>query len=227
MAVKKEHEIKLIEKAVEITEAGFRNVVSRFRECLGRPQSELIFCLFAPEVNRLGGEVIGCNLISTAWEQYPVAGRSEPLVCEGGTPINFDLLVGYQAMMCDIAFRGMAGEPDPEFVKTWELSIEVKDALARTVKPGMAAAEAESACLAEIHKVAGTGWDDQYWAVHSVGFHVHEFPQIGSPYPGQAGDYVFEPGMVVSVESIAEEAYLITDDGLQRIGEMPMRIYQA
>jgi Xaa-Pro aminopeptidase len=227
MGVKKEHEIKLIEKAVEITEAGFKCVVSRFRECLGRPQSELVFRLLAPEVNRLGGEVIGCNLISTAWELYPSPGRTEPLVCEGGIPINFDLLVGYQAMMCDIAFRGMVGEPDAEFAKTWELSVEVKDALARTVKPGMTAAEAESACLAEMHKVAGTGWDKQYWAVHGVGFHVHEFPQIGSPYPGQAGEYVFEPGMVLSVESIAEEAYVMTKDGLRRIGEMPMRIYQA
>ena len=234
MAVKTQREIRLIEKSVEICEAGFRNVTKHMAEALGRPVSELIFRYFAPEVNRLGGEVIGSNLISRPWEWYCATDgaaesgtRTEPVVAEGGTPINFDLLCGYQGLMCDIAFRAVVGEPAPEFVDYWDNSVKVKDALVESVKPGMTAGEAEAACLDAFRKAVGSAWDKHYWAVHSVGMHVHEFPQIGSPYIGLAGDYVFEPGMVLSVESIAEQAFLLEEDGMRRLGVLPMEIYRV
>ena len=231
MAVKTERELRLIEKAVDICEAGFRSVMDHMRESIGRPVSELILGHLAPEVNRLGGEVIGSNLISTPWEWHKgdddPAPRAEPLVTEGGTPINFDLLCGYHGVVCDIAFRGLPGEPDPAFVEKWETSVAVKDALVESVKPGMTAAEAEASCLEAMRSAVGDAWDTDYWAVHSVGLHIHEFPQIGSPYIGLAHEYVFEPGIVLSVESIAEQAFVMEKDGMRRLGRMPMVIYQA
>ncbi|MDO8683667.1 MAG: M24 family metallopeptidase [Armatimonadota bacterium] len=234
MAVKTEREQRWIAKSVEICEAGFRNVMKHMRESIGRPVSDLIYHYFAPEVNRLGGEMVGTNLTSRPWEWYKSedgdpekATRTEQLVTEGGTPINFDLLCGYQELMCDIAFRGLPGEPDPKFVELWDTSVIVKDVLVETVKAGMTSAEAEAACLEAMEKAVGNAYDGQYWAVHSVGLHIHEFPQIGSPYKSLAGEYVFEPGMVVSVESIAEQAFVIEENGMRRLGEMPMEIYKA
>ena len=91
----------------------------------------------------------------------------------------------------------------------------------------MTCAEAVEACVEAMQKAVGSAYDGQYWAVHGVGLHVHEFPQIGSPYNGDSAEYVFEVGNVLSVESIAEEAYVLTEDGMRRIGSMPMKIYQA
>lgn len=235
MAVKTPRELYLIKKAVDIAESGFRNVMAHMRESIGLPVSELVFRYFAPEVNRLGGEVTGCNLISTPWEWFnekndfadPDKIRPEPLVTEGGTPINFDLLVSYHGVMCDIAFRGMPGTPDPKWQEFWDISVIVKDALVDTVKAGMTCAEAQKACVDAMHKAVGTAYDGQYWAVHGVGLHVHEFPQIGLPYDGDSADYVFEVGNVLSVESVAEEAYVLTETGMRRLGTMPMEIYRA
>ena len=235
MAVKTPRELHLIERAVDICEAGFRKVMAHMRESIGRPVSELIFRHFAPEVNRLGGEVVGCNLISRPWEWHnekndfvpPEMYRKEPLVTEGGAPINFDLLCGYHGLMCDIAFRGMPGQPDPEWAKLWDVSVIAKDALVDAVKAGMTCGEAQETCVAAMEKAVGNAYDGQYWAVHGVGLHVHEFPQVGSPYNGDSAEYVFEAGCVLSVESIAEEAYLLTENGMRRIGTMPMKIYQA
>jgi hypothetical protein len=80
-------------------------------------------------------------------------------------------------------------------------------------------------CLESIRAAVGE-WTG-YWAVHSCGFWVHEFPQVGSASLGRYPNYVFEAGQVLSVEAIAEQAFVLTDRGMQRIGTMPMRIYVA
>jgi Xaa-Pro aminopeptidase len=254
MARKTEREIRLIARSVEISEQGFQNVLRHMREALGQPVSELMYRYYMPEVNRLGGCLLGSNLTSTPWQWWD-AGRKtaeegmcaigtdeartgvnintwaengrEPIVREGGIPINFDLLCYYHGMQSDIAFRAVVGEPDLAFVEIFEISVLAKDALVAAVKPGMTCAEAEEACLAGMRRAVGTAWDKNYWAVHSTGHTPHEFPEIGSPYLGQKGDWMFEAGNVLSIETIAEEAYVLRDDGLHRLGAMEMKIYSA
>ena len=89
----------------------------------------------------------------------------------------------------------------------------------------MTAAEAEAACRANLRQAVGE-WNG-YWAVHSCGFWVHEFPQVGSASLGLDPEYIFEAGQVLSVEAIAEQAFVLRPDGLERIGAMPMKIYRA
>jgi len=66
---------------------------------------------------------------------------------------------------------------------------------------------------------------DATWVIRSCGLWVHEFPQVGSASLGRYQDYIFESGQVLSVEAIAEQSFVLTDDGMQRIGKMPMKIY--
>ena len=223
LARKTDAEIRLIERCVEACEAGFQNVVAHMRECVGRPLSDLMWLHFAPEVLRHGVELLGSNVSGHAWERRE--GETEPVVLEGGEPINFDIICGYQGLLSDIAFRAVVGEPDSAFAERFEASILVVDALVKSIRPGMTAAEAEGACLDNMAKAVGS-WDG-YWAVHCTGFHVHEFPQIGSPYVGKFGDHVFEEGNVLSVEAIAEQMFVLRSDGLHRLGQMPMQIYRA
>jgi Xaa-Pro aminopeptidase len=227
MAKKTEREIRFIEHSVKACEAGFRNVMGHIREALGRPQPELMWRYFSPEVNRHNAELIGSNITSMAWEWSER--EKAPLVEEGGTPINFDILCGYEGLMSDIAFRGMVGQPDSKYQEFFEKSTRVVDVLVRSIKPGLTAAEAEAACLDGMKREVGSwgGGDNEYWAVHGSGFHVHEFPQVGKPYVGGYGDYVFEVGNVLSVEAIAEQTFVLREDGMHRLGEMPMKIYSA
>lgn len=222
IARKTSREIKFIRKSVDASEAGFTKVMAHIKECMEHPVSELMWRHYAPEVNRYGAELLGSNISSEAWEWKK---EEEPVVGEGGVPINFDLICGYQGLMSDIAFRGVAGEPDQEFCETFEKSILVFEALVKSIRPGITSGEAEAVCLENIKKTVGS-WDG-YWAVHSVGFHIHEFPMIGSEYLGRYGDYVFETEQVFSVETIAEQAFVLKEDGLHRLGEMPMKIYRA
>lgn len=223
IAKKTKREVELIRQSVKASEAGFRETVNHMRECLGKPVSELMWRYYAPEVNRYGAELLGSNLSAQAGEWQD--DQEEPTVCEGGEPINFDLVCGYQGLMSDIAFRGVVGEPNPEFSKRFEKSVLVVEALVKSIQPGITAAEAEAVCLENMIKAVGS-WDG-YWAVHNAGFHLHEFPQIGSAYLGRFGDYVFEAGQVLSVEAIAEQAFVLTEHGMHRLGDMPMKIYCA
>ena len=180
-------------------------------------------------MNRFGAEMIGSSISGVAWHWRE--DEDEPTVREDGIPILFDLLCGYQGLLSDIAFRGVVGEPDREYRELFEKSVLVCEAQVKSIKPGMTAAEAEAACLQNIEKAVGS-WD-KYWSVHGCGFHNHEFPIVGSEYVGKLeslnyGDYVFEAGQVLSVEALAEQAFVLEEDGLHRLGgELPMKIYSA
>jgi hypothetical protein len=94
----------------------------------------------------------------------------------------------------------------------------------------MTAVEAEQACLENMRTAVGA-WDG-YWAVHGAGFHVHEHPMVGKPYEGRLEalhfhPYTFEVGGAFSVEAIAEQMFVLRENGLVRLGEMPMKIYCA
>jgi len=220
LARKTEQETAFIREAVAASEAGFANTVQNMRECVGLPLSEMIWRYYCPKVSSRRADFLGSNLSGEAWEWRE---EPEPVLQEGGIPTNFDILVARQGLISDIAFRAVVGEPDPQFREDFERGVLVVDALCQTVKPGMTAQEAEALCLEAMARAVGE-WKG-YWAVHSCGFWVHEFPQIGSASLGRYQDYVFESGQVLSVEAIAEQAFVLTDDGIQRIGEMPMEIY--
>jgi Xaa-Pro aminopeptidase len=222
MARKTDREIAFIAKAVASSEAGFARTVANMRQCVGRPMSEMIWRHYSPEVSSHHADFLGSNLSGEAWEwrQEP-----EPALQAGGIPVNFDILVAYQGMISDIAFRAVVGEPDRAFKDEFAKSVRVVETLCSTVRPGMTAREAEALCLENLGKAVGE-WSN-YWAVHSCGFWVHEFPQIGSASLGRYPGYVFEAGQVLSVEAIAEQAFVLTDSGMKRIGAMPMEIYVA
>jgi len=220
---KSRQEISHISKSVEASEAGFRNTLAHMRECLGKPVSSLVWRYYAPEVNRHDADLLGSNLTSEAWSWREDAG--EPLVAEGGEPINFDVICAYQGLLSDIAFRAVVGKPDREFAERFHDSVVALEALANTIRAGMKASEAQGECLDSMRR-SGSWWDG-YWAVHGAGFHVHELPMVGSKYLGMYGDYLFEKGQVLSIETIAEQSFVLTEDGLRRLGEMPMKIYTA
>jgi methionine aminopeptidase len=160
---------------------------------------------------------------ANTWEE----GGREPKVREGGIPMNFDLCCYYHGMLSDGAFRAIVGEATPSFVEVWDLSVELFHALPKCIQAGMTCGAVEQACVETFRRVAGNKWDKNYWAIHGHGYHIHEFPQVGSPYLGQTDEYIFEAGNVLAVETIAEASFVLREDGMQPLGEMPMKIYSV
>ena len=244
-AVKTEKQLEFIKKAVAACEAG----VQKMRE--GWKEGESIHRLldeFEQVVRKHGASFFCTYQRAIAKKWVPFSGRdqrlSEDFIIQTNDEkeVLFDLLVRYQAYFSDWKRSFYLGEPPQEIADLYDFEWRVVQTIAKELKPGMGAIEAQEACDHRLKREGLVNW----WCIHSVGLEIHEEPLIGScPTTSESGEVeknkttlfpgllrggnqkmTFEPNMVVMAETKStEDPYLMTKTGLKRLNTLPQQLF--
>ncbi len=117
------------------------------------------------------------------------------------------------------------GEPDPEFLASYQVLLAAQDAACRWARPGVPAGSVDAAAR-DVIDAAGYGELFVHRTGHGIGLETHEDPYIVA---GNA--LVLEPGMAFSIEpgiyhpgrfgARIEDIVVVTDDGVERLNLTP------
>lgn len=198
----------------------------------GMTEDDLWSILHAENI-RHGGEWIETRILASGPRTNPWFQECGPRVIQPGDLVAFDTdLIGVYGMCCDISRTWLAGdgEPSAEQKRIYRHAHEQVMANLALLRPGLGFRE-----FTEKAHMAPQEFHAQRYGVlaHGVGL-CDEYPSLYFPqdYAASGYDGVFEPGMVISVESYCgavggregvklEQQVLITQDGIEDLTHYP------
>jgi Xaa-Pro dipeptidase len=190
-AVKDQHEIEAIKRAIEITEQGLHQLISQ--PLLGMSERQIAARL-DQEVRAAGAES-GASAIVVGGPNSanPHAGPSDRAL-EHGDLLTIDCGVRIDGYLADITRTFVLGEATPEVVAMYEAVRQANEAGRKAIRAGVPAQVVDRAARRVIE---GAGYGEYFIhrTGHGLGMEVHE-----PPYIVEGNEQVLEAGMVFTVE---------------------------
>ncbi len=214
-SVKSAREIRLIKKALAITEAAVSALFKKMAPGLTEGEAALFL---ETEFRRLGAD-------GPSFETIVASGpnASLPHAVPGGKKMKKGELVvvdcgaKYRGYCADITRTKMLGEPRPWQRKIYRIVREAQLLAIKAIKPGATGAEIDK--IARDH-IKSQGYGDYFGhgLGHGVGLYIHEAPTLSprSHRPLEAGEIVtVEPGIYLPGKGGVrlEQLVLVTDAG--------------
>lgn len=149
-----------------------------------------------------------------------------------GEVLSLDSGGMYQGYIGDLARMAVAGEPTALMVELLEEVESVQQAARTAVAPGRRGGDvfavAEKALAGCAHR------DEMFFVAHGMGLITHEVPRLTGtgpvPYPPDHAEAPLEPGLVLSIETWAEDpaagfvkledTLIVTPDGWEAPGDI-------
>ena len=224
---KSDWEIANIATAVEITEAAIRTSAAEIRPGLTERHLRRTFrnALFADP--RTDGVRLIMLSVGTRFSPSFLGGTHKAVP---GDLVKFDVGADVNGYGADMARTFSLGPPPAEAQRAWEALRAGHDRLLEIIGPGVRLQDAFEEGMAVIHDNGLTTYTRGHLG-HSLGLgrSVEEPPHLG-----RLGDVVFEPGMVMCVETPyyaygvgalqCEDILVITDDGTRNLCTLPREL---
>jgi Xaa-Pro aminopeptidase len=229
-AIKNAEELKAMRCAIHSCELAMASMQKALQP--GMSENDLWAILHAENI-RHGGEWIETRLLASGPRTNPWFQECGPRIIQDGDIVAFDTdLIGVYGMCCDISRTWIAGSADPgeEQKRIYRHAYEMVMKNMEMLRPGMEFREfTHSAALApqEFRQ-------NRYSVLaHGVGL-CDEWPSLYFPedWPAYGFDGIFEPGMVICVESYCgtaggregvklEQQVLVNDTGIEDLTSYP------
>lgn len=226
-AIKDEHEIRRIEAAQAITEAGFEHILPYIREGVTEKQVALELEFF---MRREGAQRVAFDFIvvSGANSSLPHGIPSDKPIQKGDfITMDFGAVVdGYHSDMTRTVALGSVSDEQRAIYNT---VLAAQTASLSVLKAGLTCADGDAAARNVIAN-AGYGNCFGHGTGHGVGVQIHEAPTV-SP---RGGNTLLKEGNVVTVEPgiylegkfgvRIEDMVLITEDGCRNLTHCPKEL---
>lgn len=223
-AVKDEHEVKLIRKAVKIQQKALEATLKKLKP--GRTELEIAARLEA-EMKSLGSREPGFQSIVAAGANGSLPHyRPRNARIRKGEPVLIDWGAVYEGYHSDMTRVVCLGKWPKVIKEIYTIVLEAQEAAAAALAPGRSTREID-AIARDIITRAGYGDRFGHGLGHGIGFNAHEEPRLTHMLP--PSDLV--PGHVVTVEPgiylpgvggvRIEDDYLITEGGARRLCTLP------
>jgi len=220
---KDEEELKIIKKAVEISDKAFLHLLDIIHPGLTESEIALELEFF---MRRLGGSKNAFEtIVASGYRAALPHGVATTRAIQTGDIVILDFGTVYQGYHSDMTRTLVLGEPDKLHWERYNLVLKAHEAVAQKIQPGMRACEAD-ALARRVIEDAGYGENFGHSLGHGVGLEIHEGPSL-SP----RDETILEPGMIVTVEPgiyfsgwggiRIEDMYVITPDGCERLTKSP------
>lgn len=211
--VKSPAEIEIMRDVARINEEALEATIAQLEVGMPRTRLEILYNI---ELAQRGARGI---YLATGQ-----AGTNQNLgTVQAQEPITFDGLCDYRNYLGDLGRIACVGEPRPELVRRAK-ALEVGcQRVLEVVKPGVTGKDVSDAV---IDAVRSAGFEGFFFATpHSIGLEHsdHRIP-IGPTLPGGNGEFVFEEGMIFSLDMPyyeigwgnlhVEDQILVTGDGV-------------
>ncbi len=226
-AIKDEHEIRRIEAAQAITEAGFEHILPYIREGVTEKQVALELEFF---MRREGAQRVAFDFIvvSGANSSLPHGIPSDKTIQKGDfITMDFGAVVdGYHSDMTRTVALGPVSDEQRAIYNT---VLAAQNASLSVLKAGLTCADGDAAARNVIAN-AGYGNCFGHGTGHGVGVQIHEAPTVsprGGNTPLKAGNVVtVEPGIYLEGKFGVriEDMVLITEGGCRNLTHCPKEL---
>ncbi|MBM3944150.1 MAG: aminopeptidase P family protein [SAR202 cluster bacterium] len=191
-AYKDANELKLIERACDITDGAIEQVRKAIKP--GMTEAQVAWDL-EKAMRERGAEGLSFDIIVGAGPNGAMAHhRAGDTVIKKGEPIVIDMGCMYKGYASDLTRTLFIGKPDAKFRKVYDTVLEAQLKAEDEVRAGMTGEQAD-AIARKIIEAAGHGDDFGHSLGHGVGLEVHENPRVGPK-----SDDVLEDSMVFTIE---------------------------
>lgn len=191
-AVKEEWELNLMRKAQQITDAAFKEVLTKIKPGMTELalQAELIYCLYKNGATGLAFDPI---VISGPNTSMPHGVAGERIIQEGDF-ITMDFGALYQGYCADMTRTVAVGYATEEMKKVYEIVLQAQLAAIAATRAGIPGKDVDAVAR---QVIADAGYGDYFGHGygHGLGMEVHEAPSA-SP----AAERIMEENMIVSAE---------------------------
>jgi Xaa-Pro aminopeptidase len=191
-AIKEPEEIKLITRAVEITDRALETVTDTLQP--GVTEKEVAWKLESC-LRELGSQTIAFDIILASGPNaaLPHAKPSEHKI-QSGEPIVIDMGGRIEGYCSDLSRTICLGTPDDTFRKVYGTVLEAQSSAINGIREGMSGHDADALARAVIEK-AGYGQAFGHALGHGVGLAEHEEPRLGPN-----SEDILKANMVFSIE---------------------------
>lgn len=229
-SIKDEEDLKAMRCAIHSCEMAMEKMQQALAP--GMTENDLWSVLHAENIKH-GGEWIETRLLASGPRTNPWFQECGPRVIEAGDLVGFDTdLVGVYGMCCDISRTWLCGDdaPSDEQKRVYSHAHTQVMRNIEILEPGLSFKE-----FAYKADLAPEEFRHNRYGVlaHGVGL-CDEYPSINFPedFPARGYDGIFEPGMVICVESYCgavggkegvklEQQVLITETGVEDLTRFP------
>jgi len=190
--VKEPDEIKLITRAVEISDRAFEHIENRIHTGMSERETAWEIEKFMREN---GSQVMPFDIIVASGPNaaLPHASPGDRTI-NPGEPVVIDIGARVEGYCSDLSRTICLGTPDDNFKKVYDIVLGAQLTAAAIIEAGMTGDKADSAARTVIHE-AGYGDAFGHALGHGIGLAPHESPRLS---PGS--DDTIASGMVFSIE---------------------------
>jgi len=224
-AIKDQHEIKAIRRAIKITERGLHELISQ--PLLGLSERQIAARL--DQAVRAAGADSGASPIVVGGPNSanPHAGPSDRAL-QRGDLLTIDCGVRIDGYLADITRTFVIGEAASEVVAMYEAVLQANEAGRQAVRAGVPAQAVDRAARKAIED-AGYGEYFIHRTGHGLGMEVHEPPYIveGNEQPVEAGMvFTVEPGVYLpGLGGVRiEDDVVVQADGCESLTSFPREL---
>ncbi len=197
-AVKDEEELELIKRAVEISDAAFKEVTSMIHPEMTEKE-------VAWELEKLlrerGSEGVPFDLIVASGPHSALPHhRPTARVIRPGEPVVIDMGACVAGYSSDLSRTICLGNTDDKFEKIYDLVLGAQLTAIATIEAGMSGEQAATLARTVIEQ-GGYGENFGHGLGHGIGLAAHEAPRLGKGSPTTLADgmvFTIEPGIYIS-----------------------------
>lgn len=206
--VKTEEEIAHMQRATQIAEAAFEQVLPEIEA--GRTELEIALDLEIA-MRRLGAEGLAFSIIAASGPRSSLPhGRATERVLQAGDFLTLDFGAISGGYCSDMTRTVVLGQPSEKQLEIYNIVLQAQLQAQAAVRPGLQGKEVDQVAR-DIIAAAGYGDFFGHGLGHGVGLQVHEGPRAG-----KTSEDILQPGMVVTIEP----GIYIPDFGGVRIEDM-------
>lgn len=232
---KDETEVKLLKKAIEITDDALKNVLSHLKPGMREYQAQADFEYI---VHYEGGDSVSFPTIAgSGMNGTMLHYETNQDVCEDGTLLLLDLGAKYKGYCADITRTyPVNGKYTQQQRKVYDIVLRANRTIAKIAKPGMTTLELNEECkkilaegCIELGLIKDASEISKYYmhgVSHHLGIDVHDVtdPKNNRIRPGavisdEPGLYIDEWGIGIRIE----DDLLITENGCECLSEQVIR----
>ncbi len=214
--VKDVSELALIQKAIQIAEAGYQHVLATIRPGMTEAAVALDLDFFMRKLGASGTSFE--TIVASGARSAMPHGAATAKVIEAGDVVTLDWGCVYQGYVSDITRTFAVGEPDPRIKTIYKVVAAANRGVAELMAPGVTGREINDFAHGFIDR-AGYGQYFGHGTGHGIGLSIHEGPGAWGVYnavPQVVGNVeTDEPGIYLpGVGGVRiEDDLLITQDG--------------
>ncbi len=222
-AVKDNHELALIRKAIEISSNAFLQVAEILKEGVVEQEAALEM---ESIMKRSGADALGFDIILASGKRSALPhGKASDKRIEKGDLILIDFGSGFQGYHSDQTRTLVCGRPSAQQQKVYQIVKEAHDKAVEKIRPGIPVGEVDGAARDHIRN---QGYGDYFGhgTGHGIGLAVHEDPTVNSENKG-----LLQEGMVFTIEPgiylpdwggvRIEDMVLVTPQGVEVLTHLP------